>query len=90
MKQLTLAAALLIGVCASLAHAGEHDKPGFVTEIEDGRLWVFREGSQELKEFKKTGEPAKQYANIGSGPNGMTVKAANEQTLQDYLKLLRK
>jgi hypothetical protein len=69
---------------------GEFDIPGFVTEVEDGRLWVFREGSQELKDFKASGEPAKQFTDIGNGPNGMTVKAADEQTLKDYLKAINK
>jgi len=42
------------------------------------------QGSKELEEFKKTGEPAKQFTDIGRGPDGMTVKAADEQTLEDY------
>lgn len=70
--------------------ASEFDKPGFVTEVEDDRLWVFREDSQELKDFKATGEPAKQFTDIGSGPNGMTVKAADEKTLKDYLEVIKK
>jgi hypothetical protein len=90
MKKLTLATALLLGTLSSVpAFAGEYDKPGFVTEVEDGRLWVFRESSEELKAFKQHGEPAQQYTDIGSGPNGMTVKAADEQTLKDYLNSLK-
>ena len=61
-------------------------KYGFVTEIEDGRLWVFKKDSKELEEFKKHGEPAKQFSNIGAGPNGMTVKSADQATLDEYLK----
>ena len=34
-------------------------KTGFDTTIEDGRIWVFRNGSDELADFKKNGEPAK-------------------------------
>lgn len=90
MKKLTLATALLLSTLSTApAFAGEYDKPGFVTEVEDGRLWVFREGSEELNEFKQHGEPAKQYTDIGSGPDGMTVKAADEQTLKDYLNSLK-
>jgi hypothetical protein len=90
MKKLTLATLMFASVFAGIAVAGEYDKPGFVTEVEDGRLWVFREGSQELKDFQATGEPAKQFTDIGSGPKGMTVKAADEKTLQDYLATLKK
>jgi hypothetical protein len=90
MKKLTLTAMLLSSLFASAAFASEFNKPGFVTEVEDGRLWVFRENSQELKDFKATGEPAKQFTDIGSGPNGMTVKSAEEQTLKDYLQALKK
>src|SRR5262249_8788709 len=55
--------------------APEYAKPGFVTLLEDGRLWVFKEGSKELKAFKKDGELAKHVTIFGGGPKGMTVKA---------------
>lgn len=90
MKKLTLAAMLLTSVFASAAFASQYDKPGFVTEVEDGRLWVFREGSKELEDFKKTGEPAKQFTDIGTGPEGMTVKSADEATLKAYLETMKK
>ena len=90
MKKMTLTAMLLTSLFATAAFASQYDKPGFVTEVEDGRLWEFREGSKELEEFKKTGEPAKQFTDIGSGPNGMTVKSADDQTLKDYLQSLKK
>ncbi len=90
MKKLTLTAMLLTSLFGTAAYASEYDEPGFATEVEDGRLWVFREGSEELEEFKKTGEPAKQFTDIGSGPNGMTVKAADENTLRDYLQVIKK
>jgi hypothetical protein len=90
MKKMTLSALVLVSLITGSAVAGEFDKPGFVTEVEDGRLWVFREGSQELKDFEATGEPAKQFSDIGNGPNGMTVKAADEKTLKDYMETLKK
>jgi hypothetical protein len=90
MKKTTLSAMLLASLFAGSVAASEFNKPGFVTEVEDGRLWVFREDSQELKDFKAHGEPAKQFTEIGNGPNGMTVKAADEQALKDYLQLLKK
>ncbi|MFG0468276.1 hypothetical protein ACF8LF_27155 [Pseudomonas putida] len=90
MKKMTLAALVLFGLFAGVANASQYDKPGFVTEVEDGRLWVFRADSQELKDFKASGEPAKQFTDIGTDPEGMTVKAADEQTLKEYLETLKK
>jgi hypothetical protein len=90
MKKLTLTALIFSSLFAGTTLASQFDKPGFVTEVEDGRLWVFRENSQELKDFKATGEPAKQFTDIGSGPEGMTVKAADDRTLKDYLQTLKK
>ena len=46
--------------------------------------------AMELEEFKKTGEPAKQFTDIGTGPEGMTVKSADESTLKDYLQAIKK
>lgn len=90
MKALGLSAVFLSGLLAGACLAGEYDKPGFVTEVKDGRLWVFREGSPELKAFKEHGVPDKQFTDIGSSPDGMTVKAVDEQTLKDYLGTLKK
>lgn len=59
-------------------------KPGFEVFIEDGRLWVFREGSDELKQFKATGEPAKQFAMVGAGPRGVTLKSTDRSTIVAY------
>lgn len=78
----TIAGSLLL---VGAATASEFDKAGFVTEIEDGRLWVFKVDSEELKQFHQYGEPAKQFTQIGAGPNGMTVKAANIDVLNEYL-----
>ena len=61
-------------------------KPGFVTRIEDGRLWVFRQGSKELESFAKDGELAKHVVRPGAGPLGMTVKAPDSETIAAYLE----
>jgi hypothetical protein len=94
MKKLTLTALMLsslfAGTASSASLYGEYDKPGYVTRVEDGRLWVFRAGSRELGDFKVNGEPARQFTDIGAGPDGMTIKAADEQTLKDYLEKLKK
>ena len=87
MKKLLLATITGTLLSAGVVTASEFDKAGFVTEVEDGRLWVFKEGSAELKQFHEYGEPAKQFTQIGAGPNGMTVKAANIDALNEYLAM---
>lgn len=61
-------------------------KEGFATFISDGRIWVFREGSEALESYKKDGEPAKLVVRPGAGPNGTTLKGAENETLDAYLK----
>lgn len=93
MNKSKLLIAMLLGAsltaCASTATessmASTYDIDGFKTEIEDGRLWVFEAGSEDLAFFKEHGEPAKQFTSIGTGPNGMTVKAASQEALDKYL-----
>jgi hypothetical protein len=70
----------------SASTAAAYNKPGFVTEVRDGRLWVFRVNSAELQEFRTQGELGKSVTRVGAGPNGMTVRAADVQTLDDYLR----
>lgn len=60
-------------------------KDGFVTQIQDGRLWVFREGAEEFEAFKKDGELAKHVIRPAAGPGGMTVKAPDNDTILEYL-----
>ncbi|PYF84879.1 MULTISPECIES: hypothetical protein [Marinomonas] len=95
-KNKLIIAALLAGslsACSSMSSdtsASKYDVDGFTTKVEDGRLWVFEEGSKELEFFKEHGEPAKQYTNIGAGPDGMTVKSASQETLDKYLSATKK
>jgi hypothetical protein len=72
-------------VLAACATTSGYSKPGFHTEVKDGRLWVFHEGSKELAEFKKHGEPAKQVTRIGGGPNGMTIKSSDASVIDAYM-----
>jgi hypothetical protein len=65
-------------------------KEGFVTKVVDKRLWVFRAGSPELSEFEKTGDVGKQAMRVGAGPNRMTVKGPDLDTIDDYLKATAK
>ena len=65
--------------------AGPYSKPGFFTREVDGRLWVFRTGTDDLAEFLLTGEPAKSVTLIGVGPNGMTMRSSDKETIRSYL-----
>jgi hypothetical protein len=78
------ALAFALAACASTT-AGGYAKPGFVTEVKDGRLWVFREGSKDLEEFRKSGDLTKMVTRIGAGPNGMTIRAGDAKDIDDYL-----
>ena len=87
---MTVRLVLLLGLLTLTASAAAdtgtvYSKPGFVTEVKDGRLWVFREGSQDLAEFKDSGELAKMVTLIGAGPNGMTIRAGDAKDIEDYL-----
>jgi hypothetical protein len=51
-------------------------KPGFDVEVDDGRLWVLKPGQE------KSGK----YATlIGAGPQGMTLRALDQETALEYL-----
>jgi sugar lactone lactonase YvrE len=62
-----------------------YGKPGFVLRPVEGRLWIFKEGSEELAAFDKDGELAKHVTRPGAGPDGITVKAPDTETLNEYL-----
>jgi hypothetical protein len=67
------------------AKAAAYAKPGFHTEMEDGRLWVFRENSEALEDFKRQGELAKHVIRPAAGPGGVTVKGPDAETITLYL-----
>ena len=89
-----LAAAALIAGCATAAEEPMaldlrmYAKPGFVVLEEDGRLWVFREGSDGLARFREAGEPAKQVVRPKAAPGGVTVKSTDSATIDEYLTTL--
>ncbi len=78
-------AALAVLTLTACATAPAVSKPGFYTEIRDGRLWVFRQGSKDIDDFKKHGEPVKQVTRIGASPNGMTIRSSDAAVIDDYL-----
>ncbi len=59
---------------------------GFHTYMREGRIWVFRPNSEHEAEFLKIGEPAKSITKIGAGPLRATVRAAEEDVMQRYLR----
>ena len=70
----------------SVDKPGEFDKPGFVTTVVKGRLWVFAEGSEALTEFKAGGKtPAVHSTRIKAGPLGMTIIAPDVAVLDAYM-----
>jgi hypothetical protein len=97
-----LAAALALSGCATsygkkeeavreTAKQGSGHKlsrPGFtVFDADDeGRLWVFRSDAKELAEYSKHKELTKFVSAIGEGPNGVTVKAPDMETIVAYMK----
>lgn len=70
---------------ADAAAAAEYAKPGFYVALDDGRLWVLREGSEELAQFLEHGEPAKQVVRPAAGPDGITLKAVDAEVLDAYM-----
>jgi hypothetical protein len=66
-------------------HDAALTKPGYFVQVADGRLWVFREGSEAMKEYQQSGEPAKCVTLVGVGPDGMTVRSDDRQVIVDYL-----
>ncbi|MFG0253537.1 MAG: hypothetical protein ACF787_00335 [Rhodopirellula sp. JB053] len=62
-------------------------QPGFVTKLDDGRVWVFRNGSEELKSYREAGELAKHVIRPAAGPGGLTLKAPDAETIDAYLRV---
>jgi len=68
------------------AAVSAHDKPGFVTSVVKGRLWVFRDGSKELAAFREAGKgPAVHTVRPLAGPDRMTLIAVDGETIVDYM-----
>jgi hypothetical protein len=69
--------------------ATRYGAPGFRVFNDDGRLWVFREGSDSLEEYLTKGEPAKRVTLVGAGPDRKTLLGAERETLDAYLAARR-
>ena len=60
-------------------------RAGFETMLVDGRLCVFRSGAEVIAEFKKNGELAQHVTRPGAGPDNITLKGPDAETLDAYL-----
>lgn len=67
------------------AETAPHAKPGFFTQERDGRLWVFPEGSEDLKAFQEKGPPVRQVRRIAAGPQGQTLISTEAEYLDAYM-----
>jgi len=70
---------------AEAAAAGPYARPGFVAFQVDGRLVILRHDDRELATFQKTHELGKSVTRILAGPNGMTLRAPDAETIDGYL-----
>ena len=65
--------------------ANPYAKAGFYVEEKEGRLWVFKSGSEGLEQYKTHGEPAKFSTAVGAGPGGLTIRSDSKPTIISYL-----
>jgi hypothetical protein len=72
-------------VVRTVADKAPYDKPGFVTYLQDGRLWVFQLGSAPLAEYLTRGELGKRVTRPAGGPGGLTVMSDDYATLDSYV-----
>lgn len=85
---LAVASALLFAHAASadeVRESPEFHKPGFISYLDDGRLWVFANDSKELADFRANPEPAVFTTRIGKGPQGMTIRSITPEMIDAYL-----
>lgn len=59
--------------------------PGYHVEFKDDVLWIFESGSEALVEFQSFGEPAKNATMIGAGPNGVSIRSVDTETILGFL-----
>jgi hypothetical protein len=76
-------------VVKTLADNCPLSKRGFLAAVSDGRVWVFRTGSKELADYLRNGEPADHVIRPAGGPQGMTIKAPDFETIDEYAAAAR-
>lgn len=88
---LSLSLALATGCATTTTSApvaakpASYERAGFVTRMQDGRLWVFKEGASELKNYDAHGELAVHIVRPAAGPGGITLKAPDAETADAYM-----
>lgn len=60
-------------------------REGFVTELKEDLLWVFRAGDPRQAAFQAGEEPSESVTRPAAGPAGLTVRAPDRETLEAYL-----
>ncbi len=70
---------------AEASTTGAHARAGYLAFPIDGRLVVLRHDDPELAAFQKTHELTKSVTRIGAGPNGLSLRAPDAETLDGYL-----
>jgi phosphate transport system substrate-binding protein len=60
-------------------------RAGFVLREDGGRWWVFRRGSKPLAAFDREGPPDRYVTRLRAAPYGVTLKAPDLATLEEYL-----
>lgn len=60
-------------------------RPGFVTWMKEGRLWVFLMTTPEAADFLRSGELAKSVTRPAAGPDRVSVRSADSETIDAYL-----
>ena len=74
------------GMPSGMPDLASFEKPGFKLLEQDGRYWVFRDGSDELAAFLKDGAPADSVkGTIPGAPGGMSLYSADLDTIKAFL-----
>lgn len=79
------APAVALAASAEPRDVHKYDRPGFVTFVGGGELWVFRADSPALARFEREGAPSRSITLVGAGPAGMNVRSVDRVTITDYL-----
>ncbi|MCA8948336.1 MAG: hypothetical protein KDE27_02470 [Planctomycetes bacterium] len=69
----------------TLAADAAYARPGFVAAAHSGRLYVFRAEDPLFEEFLHSGELHHSVTRVAAGPDGMSVRAPDKDTIDGYL-----
>ncbi len=77
------------GLPSGVERTEHFDRPGFFTALHGGRLWVLREGSEALEAFLADGPPPHNVIRVGAGPQALSIRAVDKETIIEYLATKR-